>query len=123
MFPEPFFDELYLDIFVDSDHEHDKVTRRSITGLFSVVSSTPTILSSKRHTLVQTSTFGAELKVLKNIVDEAVMLRLHPWSMGVKFGKSSPRFVDNMSVVLNSNNPGRSLNKKTVALKNHIMTQ
>ena len=40
-FPEPRFDELDLKVFVDSVHVHDKVTVRSITGLFSVVVSTP----------------------------------------------------------------------------------
>ena len=36
-FPEPLFDELDLKIFVDTEHGHDNVTGRSITGIISVV--------------------------------------------------------------------------------------
>ena len=49
-FPEPIFDELDLNIFVDADHGHNKVKISSITGLLSVVGSTPPTWSSKRHT-------------------------------------------------------------------------
>jgi hypothetical protein len=36
--------------------------------------------------------------------------------MGIKVGKSTPIFVENMGVVLNVSNPGSTLNKKSVAL-------
>ena len=36
-FSEPLFEELDLNIFVDSDHRYDKVTGRSITGLLYVL--------------------------------------------------------------------------------------
>eukprot|EP00957_Ditylum_brightwellii_P011550 873295-Ditylum_brightwellii.AAC.1 len=41
--------------------------------------------------------------------------------MGVKVSKPTPIFVDNMSVLLNANNPGSMLNKKTVALSYHFV--
>ena len=44
-FPESILDELYIQVFVDSRHGHDKVTGISITGLLSVVGSTPTTWS------------------------------------------------------------------------------
>ena len=44
-FPEPLSDELYLNFFVNADHGHNKVTGGSITGLISVVGSTPTTWS------------------------------------------------------------------------------
>ena len=43
--PEPLSDELYMNVFVDADHGHDKVTGGSITGIISVVGSNPTTLS------------------------------------------------------------------------------
>ena len=67
-FPGPLLYELYIHVFLDSDHGNDKVTGRSITGVFSVVGSTPTTWSSKLHTVVQTSTFGAEFIVLNKSV-------------------------------------------------------
>ena len=44
-FPEPLFDELDLNVFVDADHRHDKVMRSPNTGIISVVGSTPTTWS------------------------------------------------------------------------------
>eukprot|EP00957_Ditylum_brightwellii_P093758 7138332-Ditylum_brightwellii.AAC.1 len=31
--PKPFFDEFVITAYIDSDHVHNKLTRRSITGL------------------------------------------------------------------------------------------
>ena len=76
-FPESILDELYIHVFVDARHGHDKVTGISITGLLSVVGSTPTLWLSKLQTVVQTSTFGAKFKSLKNNIEEYVMIRYH----------------------------------------------
>ena len=47
-FPEPKVDELEITVFVDSDHAHNRVTRRSITGLLILVGQTPVYFMSKR---------------------------------------------------------------------------
>ena len=107
-------------MFVDAHHGHDKVAGRSITGLFSVVGSTPTTWSSKLQTAVQTSTFGAEFTALKKDFKESFMLWYHLRSMGIKVSKHTPVFLDNLSVVLNATNPGSTLNKKSVALSYHF---
>eukprot|EP00957_Ditylum_brightwellii_P165922 12633497-Ditylum_brightwellii.AAC.1 len=73
-FPEPLLEELDLHIFCDADHEHDKVTGRSITGITLVVGSTPVTWSSKQQAAVQTSTFGAEFTALKKAVEEVTKL-------------------------------------------------
>ena len=85
-----------------------------------MVGSTPIIWSSKRQTSVQKSTFGAKFAALKNVVEEAVMFRYHLCYIGVKFIKPSPIFFDQISVLLNENIPGNSLNKKIVALGCHF---
>jgi len=69
-FPEPLLAELDINIFVDADHGHDKVTGGSITGLIALVGSTPVIWSSKRQSCVQLSTFGVEFTALKKAVKE-----------------------------------------------------
>ena len=65
---------LCISIFVDSDHGHDKVTGRSITGIIAFIGCTPVYWCSKRQTSVQTSTFGAEFTALKKAVELAVEL-------------------------------------------------
>jgi len=122
-FPEPLLPELSVNIFVDSDHAHDKPTGRSITGILAMVGSTPTVWLSKRQGAVQTSTYGAEFAALKRAVEEAVNIRYHLRSSGVRVQQATNIWVDNMSVVLSSTNPGSPLNKKNVALAYHFVRE
>ena len=119
-FPEPLMDELEVNMFADSDHGHDKVTGRSITGCICFVGSTPVLWFSKRQPCVHTSTFGAEFCALKKAVEESVSLRYYMRSMGMKVTKPVNIYVDNMGVVINSSNPESSLNKKTIGLDYHF---
>jgi hypothetical protein len=122
-FPPPLINELALNLFVDADHGHDKATGRSITGTLVMVGSTPVLWRSRRQTSVQTSTFGAEFTSLKAGVEEAVTLRYHLRSLGVKVSQSTPIWVDNMAVVLNATKPGSALNKKVIALAYHFVRE
>ena len=122
-FPAPLLDELDLNIFVDADHCHDKVTGRSITGLLAMAGSTPVTWSSKRQLSVQTATFTAEFTALKTAVEECISLRYHLRSMGVMVSKPTPIWVDNMGVVLNATNPASPLNKKVIALAYHFVRE
>ena len=45
--PTPLMEEISITVFVDSDHGHDKVTRRSITGLIAFLGRTPAFYLSK----------------------------------------------------------------------------
>ncbi|MGH7955023.1 MAG: reverse transcriptase domain-containing protein [Gloeomargaritales cyanobacterium] len=119
-FPEPLLNELDINIFADSDHGHDKVTGRSITGLIGMVGSTPTMWSAKRQPCVQTSTFGAEFVAMKKAVEEAITLRYHLRSFGVAVNKPTCIYADNMGVIINASNPASTLNKKPVALSYHF---
>ena len=123
LFPTPLVKELTINIFSDSDHAHDLVTGRSITGLLAFVGSTPVYWKSKRQTTVHTSTFGAEFTALKDAVELAITLRYHLRSMGVSVTDPTNVFVDNQSVVINSTSPSSSLNKKAIALANHFVRQ
>jgi len=122
-FPTPLVPEMDINLFVDANHAHDKVTGRSVTGLFCFVGSTPVLWKSQRQASVQTSTFGAEFTALKKAVEEAITLRYYLRSMGIKVNKTTPIFVDNMGVVLNASNPGSTLNKKSVALSYHFVRE
>jgi hypothetical protein len=112
-----------INIFINANHAHYKVTGRSVTGLFCFVGSTPVLWKSQQQASVQTATFGAEFTALKKAVDQTITIGYYLRSMGVKVTKSTPVFVDNMSVVLNASNPGSSLNKKSVALLYHFVRE
>jgi hypothetical protein len=86
-FPVPLLQGLDLNICIDADHAHDKISGQSITGLLAMLASTPAVSwRSKRQTLVQTSTFGAEFTALKAGVEEAITLRYHLRLMGKQVG-------------------------------------
>ena len=74
-FPPALMGEIESTIFIDSNHEHDKRTGRSITRFIGLFGSTPGSWGSKRQSSVQPSTFGAEFLALKRAVEEAVGYR------------------------------------------------
>ena len=45
--PTPLVEEIRITVFVDSNHGHDKVTRRSITDLIAFLGRTPAFYLSK----------------------------------------------------------------------------
>ena len=49
-----------LTVFVDTDHAHDQVTRRSITGILVILNNTPIRWICKRQKTVESSTYGSE---------------------------------------------------------------
>ena len=110
-------------MFFYADNGNNKVFGISIAGLYLVAGSTPTTWSSKRHTVAQTSTFGAESTSLKKSFEYSVMLQYHLRSMGIKVSKPTPVFEYNTSVVLKATNPGSTLNKKTVTLRCHFVRE
>eukprot|EP00957_Ditylum_brightwellii_P022526 1699701-Ditylum_brightwellii.AAC.1 len=70
--PKPFFDELTITVYIDSDHAYDKLTRRSITGLIIFVGRTPVLYQSKRQGAVETSTYGVEFLAMKTTVEKVM---------------------------------------------------
>ena len=58
---EPLSKECTITCFVDADHARDKVTCRSVTGVFLLANNTPLIWYTKRQKTVETSTYGSEL--------------------------------------------------------------
>jgi hypothetical protein len=69
--------------FVDADHAHDLVTRKSITGILAMFENKPIRWVSKKQKAVGTPTFGSEL-VESEIATELVLeLMLMLWSSQV----------------------------------------
>jgi hypothetical protein len=55
-FPKPKGEELLVSIFFDSDHAHDRVTGRSISGVIVMVGWTPITWKSRRQVAIAMST-------------------------------------------------------------------
>jgi len=111
--PKPLVEEMEISAFVDSDHAHDKVTRRSITGLLILVGSTPVYFLSKRQGAIATSTYGAEFCAMKTAVEEVQSMRYMLRSLRVKIGHASLVCGDNKGVILNCTVLDSHLKKET----------
>ena len=117
--PVPLIDELEVTTFVDSDHAHDRVTRRSITGILILVGRTPVFFSSKRQGAIETSTYGAEFCAMRTAVEEVQSVRYMLRCLGVKVRHASLICGDNMGVIQNSTIAESLLKKKHVAIAFH----
>ena len=108
-----------MTVYVDADHAHDLVTRRSITGILVMLNNTPIRWVSKRQKTVETSTYGSEL-VAARIATELIMeVRYMLRSLGVSLEGPTLMLGDNMSVVLNTSVPSSVLKKKHNAIAYH----
>lgn len=117
--PKPLIDELTITTYVDSDHAHDKMTRRSMTGLIIFVGRTPVFYFAKRQGAIETSTYGAEFMAMKTAVEEVMSVRYMLRCLGVRVTKPSKILGDNRSVILNSTISSSLLKKKHVAIAYH----
>jgi hypothetical protein len=122
-FPKSIGKELDVSIFFDSDHAHDKVTRRSMSGVIVVVGSTPITWKSKRQGAVQTSTYGAEFSAMRLATEEAITIRYMLRALGIKVSKPSMMAGDNAGVIANASTPDATLKKKHVALSYHSVRE
>jgi hypothetical protein len=117
--PKPLIDEIEITVFVDSDHAHDKVSRRSITGLLIFVGRTPVFYTSKRQGAIETSTYGAEFCGMKTAVEELIAVRYMLRCLGVKVEHASMICGDNLGVIQNAIISESLLKKKHVAIAYH----
>jgi hypothetical protein len=108
-----------MTVYVDADHAHDPVTRRSITGILVILNNTPIRWISKHQKTVETSTYGSEL-VSSRIATELILeIRYMLRSLGVALDGQALMLGDNMSVVLNTTVPSSVLKKKHYAIAYH----
>ena len=117
--PKPLIDEIPITVFVDSDHAHDKITRRSITGLIIFVGRTPVFYLSKRQGAIETSTYGAEFVAMKTAVEETISIRYMLRCLGVKVETPTYILGDNKGVIQNATIEDSLLKKKHVAIAYH----
>jgi hypothetical protein len=87
-----------MTVYVDTDHAHDLVTRRSITGVLVILNNTTIRWISKRQNTVETSTYGSEL-VASSVATELIFeIRYMLRSLGVALDGPALMLGDNMSL-------------------------
>ena len=117
--PEALGKKARITVYVDADHAHDKVTRRSVTGAVLFVNNTPVKWISKRQKTVETSTYGSEM-VAARIATELIMeYRYSLRMLGVPLDGPALLLGDNLSVILNTTVPSSMLKKKHQACNYH----
>jgi hypothetical protein len=111
--PVPRVKDVYLRLFVDSDHAGEQFTRSSRTGFVIYLNMAPIVWFSKRHPTVDSSVFGAEFVAMKNGIETCRGLCYKLRMMGVTL--SDPTFVygDNVSVLHNTQRHESVLKKKS----------
>lgn len=117
--PKPTQKKAQITCFVDADHAHDTVTRRSVTGIILFVNQTPVKWISKRQATVETSTYGSELVAARQAMEAIIEMRYNLRMLGFQVDEASWLFGDNMSVVLNTTMPSSMLKKKHHACSYH----
>jgi hypothetical protein len=123
MFPEALGEELTGSIFFDSDHAHDKVTGRSISGIITMIGRTPITWKSRRQGAIATSTYGAELSAMRLATEEAHTIRYMLRALGIKVTKPCYMYGENLGVIQNATTPEGVLKKKHVVLSFHFVRE
>ena len=112
---------------VDSDHAHGLVTRRSLTGWIGYVGSSPVCWGNKRRGSITSSTHAAEFSTLHTAIEEAqnlsYMLRCLGCNVPADGSCLTKIFGDNLSVILNSQNPATDIFKKHLEISFHVVRE
>jgi len=111
--------KIRLTIYVDADHAHDQLTRRSVTGIIVFLNNTPIRWYSKRQKTVESSTYGSELVAARIATELTMELRYTLRMLGVPIDGPALMLGDNMSVVLNTTVPSSVLKKKHLGIGYH----
>jgi hypothetical protein len=121
--PQPRGKSVVLQLFVDSDHAGDQLTRRSRTGFIQMVNKSPISWYSKKQGSIEGSTFGSEFVALKTSVEANRALRYKLRMMGVPIDGPTYVYCDNMSVVHNTSSPESMLKKKSNSIAYHAVRE
>ncbi|MGH3054647.1 MAG: Ty1/Copia family ribonuclease HI, partial [Gaiellaceae bacterium] len=117
--PIPKGKEVLMTTYVDADHAHDVVTRRSVTGLLMFLNNTPIKWYSKRQNTVETSTYGSELVAARIASEMIIEVRYKLRMLGVPIHGPAQLYGDNQSVITNTTIPSSNLKKKHNAISYH----
>jgi hypothetical protein len=105
--------------YVDADHAHETVTRRSVSGILLFLSGMPVKWYSKRQKTVETSSCGSELLATRIAIELIIKLRYKLRMLGVLVDGPTTMYNDNIAVVLKTTVPSSQLKKKHNAIAYH----
>jgi hypothetical protein len=105
--------------YADANLMHCLVTGRSMSGIIHMVNQTPIQWFCKKQNVVETATYGSEFMVARQATEQIMDLRYTLRMMGIPIDGPSWLFGDNQSVIISSNIPHSSLNKRHNALSYH----
>jgi hypothetical protein len=98
--PEPWGEPEQVNIFVDADHDGNKVTRRSHSGILIYLDNVPIDWYSKRQYTVGSSLFGSKFIPLRIATGKLELVGYKLRLMGIPLlGPASNVFCDNESVL------------------------
>lgn len=117
--PVPRGKSVQLNIFVDSDHAGNVVTRRSHTGIIMFLNMAPIYWYSKRQNTVESSTFSSEFVALKTACELTISMRYKLRMMGVPIEGPARIFCDNEAVYKNASMADSVLRKKHNSIAYH----
>ena len=117
--PVPRGKKVRITCYVDADHAHDLMTRRSVTGVLVYLNNTPVSWLSKRQKTVETSTYGSELVAARIATEKIIAMRYNLRMLGIDIDGPALMLGDNKSVVLSTTMPSSMLNKKHNAIAYH----
>ena len=114
--PEPRGNPIHSTVYFDSDHAHDQMTRRSVSGVIAFVGSTPISWTSKRQGTIESSSYSAEFCAGREACKEAIAIRYMLRSLGAPVPGPTRICRDNLGMIMSSTNPDSELKKNHVAI-------
>ena len=117
--PKPLRKSVRITYYVDADHAHCKMTRRSVTGIILFINNMPIYWISKKQSTIETSTHRSELVAARIAVDLIMEMRYGLRMLGVPIKGPALLLGENKSVVLNTTFPSSQLKKKHNVICSH----
>jgi hypothetical protein len=120
---KPLGKDVMLQIFIDSNHTGDKVSRCSRNCCVIFFNKCMIDWLSKKQSTVKISVFGMEICIMKHSIDNlcGIPYKLH--MMGAPIKGSSYVYGENMSVVTNAITPEPNLRKKSNSICHHAVRE
>ena len=109
--------------FVDADHAGESLTSRSRTGFIVMSNNAPIYWHSKKHTYIETSTFGSEMMPMKQSADYIRGFRYKLRMFGIPVEDLSYMYGDNQSVLAGSTRTESTLKKKAQSIAFHFIRE
>ena len=121
--PEPRGNTLSTTVYFDSDHAHDQVMRRSVSGVILFVGSTPISWMRKRQGNIESFSYSAEFCAGRLASEESIAIRYMLCSLGVPVTGDTALCGDNLGMIMSSTNPDSELKKNHVAISFHKLRE